>query len=213
VTRRPLADIMSGFFALKRTVFEDCAPSLSGLGFKILLDIIVSAKDDVRIKEIPFIFGTRIYGESKLSPNVAWEFVLLLADKLVGKYVPVRFLAFATVGVLGIGVHFIVLAIAFKSLKLSFALSQAFATGVAILCNFSVNNVLTHTGQSLSGFAWVRGLLAFYLVCGIGATANVGAASYMFSHDTPWAMAALSGILMSAVWNYAMSARYTWDVT
>src|SRR5262249_53557659 len=157
LTRRPVADIMSGFFALKRAVFEDCAGRLSSLGFKILLDIIVSAKDDVRIEEIPYVFGTRSYGESKLSPKVAWEFVLLLADKLVGKYVPVRFLSFAGVGAVGVGVHFTVLSLAFKILNAGFTVSQAVATAVAILFNFSVNNVLTYTGQSLSGFAWVRG--------------------------------------------------------
>jgi dolichol-phosphate mannosyltransferase len=213
VTRRPVADTMSGFFSLKRQVFEDCARDLSSLGFKILLDIIASSKDSVRIKEIPYTFGTRLSGESKLSTNAAWEFLLLLADKLVGKYVPVRFLAFASIGGLGIGVHFLVLSIVFKGLNVSFPASQAIATAVAILFNYSINNVLTYSGQSLKGFAWLKGLLTFYLICGVGAVANVGVSSYLFAHDTFWALAALSGIAMSAVWNYAVSARYTWRAT
>ena len=139
-----------------------------------------------------------------------WEFLLLLADKLVGKFVPVRFLAFAAIGVAGIGVHFLVLWILFKGFGAGFAESQAIATAVAILFNFSVNNVLTYAGQSLKGGAWVKGLLTFYVICGIGAMANVGVASYLFVHDTAWPLAALSGIVMSAVWNYAVSARYTW---
>jgi len=56
-------------------------------------------------------------------------------------------------------------------------------------------------------------LLTFYLICGAGAVANVGVSSYLFEHDTFWALAALSGIAMSAVWNYAVSARYTWKAT
>lgn len=213
VTRRPVADAMSGFFSLKRQVFEDCARNLSSLGFKILLDIIVSSKDDVRIKEVPYTFAPRLAGQSKLSTNVAWEFLLLLADKLVGKYVPVRFLAFAFIGTLGIGVHFLVLTIMFKGLKVDFPTSQAIATAAAILFNFSVNNVLTYSGQSLKGAAWFKGLLTFYLICGIGAMANVGVSSYLFGRDTYWAVAALSGIVMSVVWNYAVSARYTWKTT
>jgi dolichol-phosphate mannosyltransferase len=55
-----------------------------------------------------------------------------LCSWLVGKYVPVRFLAFAGVGMLGIGVHFIVLSIVFKSLNVRFAVGQAVATAVAI---------------------------------------------------------------------------------
>lgn len=141
VTRRQVADPMSGFFSLKRQVIEGCARDLSSLGFKILLDIIATSKEHVRIKEIPFTFGTRLYGESKLSSNVAWEFLLLLADKLVGKYVPVRFLVFAGIGMLGIGVHFLALSILFKGLDVGFTTSQTLGTAVTILFNFSVNNV------------------------------------------------------------------------
>jgi dolichol-phosphate mannosyltransferase len=213
VTRRQVADPMSGFFSLKRQVIEDCARDLSSLGFKILLDIIASSKDRIRIKEIPFTFGTRLSGESKLSTNVAWEFLLLLADKLVGKYVPARFLAFAGIGVLGIGVHFLVLTIMFKGLNAGFTTSQATAAAVAILFNFSVNNVLTYSSRLLKGYEWLKGLLTFYFICGIGAMANVGVSSYLFGHDTAWPLAALSGIVMSAVWNYAVSARYTWKMT
>jgi dolichol-phosphate mannosyltransferase len=65
----------------------------------------------------------------------------------------------------------------------------------------------------LKGYEWLKGLLTFYFICGIGAMANVGVSSYLFGHDTAWPLAALSGIVMSAVWNYAVSARYTWKMT
>lgn len=210
VTHRPVSDPMSGFFALRRDVLDSCVRSLSSLGFKILLDIIASSSPSVRIKEVPFTFGERLSGESKLSANVAWEYLLLLCDKLVGRYVPVRFLAFAAIGALGVGVHFIVLTAVFKALGLSFAISQGTATAVAIAFNFSVNNLLTYSGQSLRGRRWLRGLVSFYLICGVGAFANVGVSSYLFGHDTAWPLAALAGIAMSSVWNYAVSARYTW---
>ena len=210
VTRRPVSDPMSGFFALRREVVESCARDLSSLGFKILLDIVASTPNTLRIKEVPFTFGTRLSGESKLSANVAWEYLLLLADKLVGRYVPVRFLAFAAIGAVGVGVHFLVLSAGFKLMALGFAASQAVATGIAIAFNYSVNNLLTYSGQSLRGMRWLRGLLSFYLICGIGAFANVGVSSYLFGQDTSWPLAALAGIAMSSVWNYAVSARYTW---
>ena len=201
---------MSGFFALRREVLESCVKQLSSLGFKILLDIVASSEKTVRIKEVPFTFGERLTGESKLTTNVVWEYLLLLADKLVGRYVPVRFLAFASIGAIGVGVHFLVLATAFKLFGQGFALSQSIATAVAIAFNYTVNNLLTYSGQSLRGSRWVRGLLSFYLICGIGAFANVGVSSYLFGHATSWPLAALAGIAMSSVWNYAVSARYTW---
>ena len=210
VTHRPISDPMSGFFALRRQVLDSCVKDLSSLGFKILLDIVASSGRSVRIKEIPFTFGERLTGESKLSTNVIWEYLLLLADKLVGRYVPVRFLAFAAIGALGVGVHFLVLSTVFRGLGQAFVVGQTLATAAAIAFNFSVNNLLTYSGQSLRGMRWVKGLASFYLICGIGAFANVGVSSYLFGRDTSWPLAALAGIAMSSVWNYAVSARYTW---
>jgi dolichol-phosphate mannosyltransferase len=110
-------------------------------------------------------------------------------------------------------VHFLALSLLFKGVGVGFTTSQAVATAIAILFNFSINNILTYAGWSLRGSAWFRGLATFYLICGIGALANVGVSSYLFGHDTFWPLAALSGIVMSAVWNYAVSARYTWKAT
>jgi dolichol-phosphate mannosyltransferase len=210
VARQPVLDPMSGFFMLTREALDACVANLSTLGFKILLDIVASSEQPLRIKEIPITFGQRHAGESKLSSNVMFEYVLLLADKLIGKYIPVRFFAFASVGALGVGVHFVMLGAAFKGLGLTFAVSQATATAVAMVFNFSVNNFLTYAGQSLRGLAWFKGLGSFALVCGLGALANVGVASYLYRGEMAWQFAAIAGILVSSVWNYAVTARYTW---
>jgi dolichol-phosphate mannosyltransferase len=213
VTRQPVSDPMSGFFMLTRATFESCVTSLSALGFKILLDIVASSKHGLRIREVPFKFGVRNAGESKLSGNVMWEYLLLLADKLVGKYVPVRFVAFGCIGAIGVGVHFLVLAVLFRGMGAPFVVGQACATLLAMVFNFSVNNFLTYAGQSLHGLNWLKGLASFIVVCGIGAMANVGVAGYLFGHETSWQLAAIAGIVLSAVWNYAVTARYTWKAT
>ena len=211
ITHRSVADPMSGFFALKREVLEACVKDLSSIGFKILLDIIATSDRNIRIVEIPFVFGTRMTGESKLAPNVIWEYLLLILDKLFGRFLPVRFIAFAGIGILGIVVHFLALSLLYKSFGLAFSVSQAMATIVAIIFNFTLNNLLTYADSTLRGNDWVKGLLSFFLICGVGSAANVGVASYLFSNDLSWALAALAGIMLSAVWNYAVSARYTWS--
>jgi dolichol-phosphate mannosyltransferase len=205
-----VSDPMSGYFMLRRDLLEEIAPNLSSLGFKILLDILLTMPKDARVAEEPFEFGKRHTGESKLSTTVAWEFLLLIGDKLIGRWVPVRFLAFAGIGSIGVGVHFAVLSLMFKVLGFGFTASQAAATGVAMVFNYAVNNVLTYAGQSLRGAAWFKGLASFALVCSLGAVANVGAATYLFGQKTTWPLAALAGVLVGAVWNYAVSARYTW---
>lgn len=211
ICNRPVSDPMSGFFGLKRELVDACLMELSTIGFKILLDIIASSGPHIRIAEVPLQFSSRKSGQSKLNFNVMWEYILLILDKLCGKYVPVRFMAFAMVGVMGIMVHMVTLAIFFKGIGLEFAVSQAIATGVAIIFNYTLNNILTYAGHTLKGIRWIKGLFSFSLICGVGAVANVGVANYLFSSNFQWALAAVAGIVLSAVWNYAVTAQYTWS--
>ncbi len=78
-----LSDPMSGFFMIRRDIVDNMASSLSTQGFKILLDVITTSKDTLRIAEIPFSFGKRKHGESKFSLRIALNFVSLLIKKLI----------------------------------------------------------------------------------------------------------------------------------
>jgi dolichol-phosphate mannosyltransferase len=210
VVRADISDPMSGFFALRREAFEAAVRQLSSIGFKILLDLVASSPAPLRICELPYQFRTRRAGESKLDSQAVWEYLMLLVDKLVGAYVPARFVAFAAIGGLGVAVHFIVLAALFGPLHVSFAASQTAAALVAMTSNFALNNALTYRDRRLHGWGWLKGWLSFTLVCSIGLLANVGIASYLFASQTAWVLAALAGIAVGAVWNYAVTSAYTW---
>ena len=210
VVHQQVSDPMSGFFMLRREVLDSSVRRLSGLGFKILLDVLASAPGTLRVAEVPYTFRQRSAGESKLDELVIWEYGMLLADKIVGRFIPVRFMAFALVGGLGVFVHMAVLSFLFRGLVLDFGPSQAGATALAMVFNFSVNNVLTYRDMRLTGFAWWRGLVSFMLACSVGALANVGIATYLYGTRTTWFLAALAGVLVGAVWNYAVTQLYTW---
>jgi len=210
LTKTPISDPMSGFMMIRRDAFMRSLPHLSTVGFKILLDIMASAPTPLRVAEVPYTFRTRRFGESKLDSLVLWEYVQLLMDKALGHIVPVRFLSFAMVGGIGVLVHFAVLTLMFKSLGQSFALSQAIATLVAISSNFLLNNMFTYRDQRLRGWGLLRGWISFNLVCAFGAAANVGVADWLFVNNAYWALSALAGIIVSVVWNYVMSAFFTW---
>ena len=210
VVKQDLSDPMSGFFALRREVLNPSVRSLSNLGFKILLDLVASSPRNLRIRELPYTFRTRHAGESKLDSQVMWEYAMLLADKLIGNIIPVRFLAFALVGLVGVAIHFAVLALTFRLLTVSFTVSQTIAAVVAMTSNFTLNNALTYRDRRLKGWRWLRGWVLFMLACSLGALANIGIASYLFGRDTVWALSALAGIVVGAVWNYALTATYTW---
>lgn len=212
VVRADLADPMSGFFMIRRESLHQALPRLSGVGFKILLDIFASSPMPLRFKELPFHFRARHAGESKLDSQVAWEYLLLLLDKLFGNVVPIRFVAFSIVGGLGVLLHMLILTFAFKRLGYPFVASQTAATMAAMTFNFVLNNLLTYRDRRLRGWGLVRGWITFNLACGIGAVANIGVASYLFGTRRDfWAISALAGIVVGAVWNYALTQIYTWS--
>jgi dolichol-phosphate mannosyltransferase len=210
VVKADLTDPMSGFFMLRREAFRSLVRRLSGLGFKVLLDIFASAPKPLRFRELPYTFRSRHAGESKLDTMVSLEYALLLLDKLIGHIMPVRFFLFASVGGLGLVVHLVILTVAYQSISLEFEISQAVATLVAMTHNFWLNNLITYRDMRLRGLAFVRGLLSFYVICSLGAVANVGVASFLFRLDTTWWFAGVVGALVGAVWNYAVSSVYTW---
>jgi len=207
----PITDPMSGFFMVRREAFQGSVRRLSNIGFKVLLDILVSSPQPLRVKELPFHFRDRYAGESKFDTLVGWEYLMLLADKIIGHIVPIRFIMFALIGGLGLLVHLAVLWFCLNPMQFSFELSQATATGIAIIGNFTLNNWLTYHEYRLTGWEFVRGLLSFALICSFGAVANVGIATLLFTQQRSlWWVAGIAGAAMSSVWNYAVTSIFTW---
>ena len=206
-----LADPMSGFFMLPRDRFEQLAPRLTGQGFKILLDLVMSAPATLRVAEIPCKFLPRVAGESKLDVLVLAQFAGLLLDKVFGGLLPLRFLTFCIVGGLGVGLHVAVLTVARRIGGIEFEQAQIAATVIAMVFNFWLNNTLTYRDTQLRGPMLWRGLLLFMLVCGLGAIANVGIARILYdNHSNWWNLAGAAGALIGVVWNYAVSATLVW---
>ena len=87
---------------IRRDRFEQLAPQLSTQGFKILLDIVATAQGKLRTVEIPYTFGARQHGESKLDSMVALDFLGLVLAKLTHDVISLRFVLFAMVGALGL---------------------------------------------------------------------------------------------------------------
>ena len=210
VLRADLSDPMSGFFIIQRKFFEDTVHRLSGQGFKILLDLFVSAPREVRFAELPYRFRQRRHGESKLDAPIMLEYLTVLADKMIGRWVPIRFVVFVLVGLFGMLVHLATLALAFKVAGMTFYYAQAIATLVAMTVNFNLNNELTYRDRRLRGAELLRGHLSFYLVCSIGAIANFQIAEMLYQLRVPWPLAGLLGAVVGSVWNYGVSSTFTW---
>ena len=210
VLRQTVQDPMSGYFMLRQSFFKKVMRKLSGKGFKILLDILVTAGPSVTFRELPYVMRQRTQGESKLSIIVIWEFITLVVYKLIGRILPARFISFATVGFSGIFVHLCALWFFHRFLDIEFIYAQASATLVAMTSNYILNNHFTYPDRKHHGVAFIRGLLSFYLACTLGAIINVAVADLLFDRSFPWWLAGTLGAIAGAVWNYATTATFTW---
>lgn len=215
-----LTDPMSGYFLLASATLREDAHRLSGVGFKILLDIMATVDRPLRVAEFPMQFGARAEGESKLDRTVAFEFLVGLYDKWLGRIIPTRFALFGTIGTMGVVVHMAVLtlflAMAGQDVRFGhwitrFDIGQTVAAIVAMTFNFLLNNALTYSDKRLAGVSqMVRGWARFALTCSVGMLANVGVAAILVRsgfHDYP---SAIVGIVVGSVWNFALSSRFVW---
>jgi dolichol-phosphate mannosyltransferase len=210
LVRARLSDPLSGFFALRRELLDEVVHSLSGQGFKILLDILASSSRRLALIELPLKFRKRHSGQSKLDLLVALEFALLLADKTLGRIVPIRFVLFVLVGAFGLIVHLAFLAAAFEIGGLSFYWAQALATWSAMTVNFTLNNKITYRDRRLRGAAFAKGLVSFCLACAIGAVINLQIAELIYRHGAAWPVAGALGAIVGSVWNYGITSTFTW---
>lgn len=210
ITGVELTDPMSGYFMLPTATARALVPRLSGIGFKILLDLLATADSPMTVKEFPLNFSKRREGESKLDRAVLFDFLAGLYDKTLGRVIPTRFALFGTVGALGVVVHYAVLG-ALLAVAAAFWQAQLAAVITAMSFNFWLNNWLTYRDKRLKGWGEVlRGWAGFCLTCAIGAFANVAVATFLNEQGVFWALAALAGILIGSVWNYALSSRFVW---
>ena len=205
-----LSDPMSGFFLLDRRYLEEVAPALSGIGFKILLDLVASARRPVRFAEIPYHFGQRLHGDSKLDIGVNVEYLQLLLDKTIGHILPPRFVMFGLVGAAGVVIHLAILFALYEQAGQSFWISQAAATLAGMTFNFFLNNAITYRDQRLKGAALIRGLITFYLACSAGALINIQMAIFGIDNGLSWFLSGLTGLAAGSVWNYAVTRIFTW---
>ena len=217
VTGATLSDPMSGFFLMRREVFDEVAPTLSDNGFKILLDIIVSAtrfrsRHDrpLSIGEVAYTFRERHAGESKMNPLIVVQFLGLLLSKLSRGILPTSFLLFSMVGGSGIFVHMAVLWVAGNALGFNFTNSQLVATLVAMTTNYVLNNELTYADKKLRGNRFWLGLLSFYAICSLGMLANISVAVALFNEGGGFLLAGFLGAIMSVVFNYSVTRVFTW---
>jgi len=213
VSHHDLSDPMSGYFMLTREFFHEVVRNTTGVGFKILLDLVASSDRTVRFTEVPFHFRNREVGESKLDLNVGIEYLYLVADKLVGRWLPIRFVLYCIVGACGLGLHTAVVWLLYRRAGFSFQHALLIAITVALIANYLINNILTYRDRRLRGWGLAWGFVGYAIVCSVGNLSNYALAVFLVEHGVSWPLATLSGLAVGSVWNFAVSSTFTWRST
>ncbi len=215
--RLDMTDPLTGFFVVRRNVVRRALPDLSELGFKVLMDLIISAKPRPKVAEVPFRFRSRVHGESKLDNRVMYDFFLFFVEKKIAKLLPLpaRFLSFAFINSIGILVHLAILVPLVSLAGAAFATGQFVATLVAMFFNYTANNLVTYRDRQLKGANFYFGFIVFGVLCSLGVLANVGV-STVLHQDYPqlvYLLPAVAGALITVVWNYVATQAFVWGRT
>jgi dolichol-phosphate mannosyltransferase len=208
-----ISDPVSGFFMLRREVIDLVAPRLSGVGTKILIDILTASPRPLSVVELPYQFSTRQAGESKLDALVALEYAMLLAEKLSGRLLSHKLLLFGLVGATGVVVNLAALRLllgVFGAGTGGFVHAEIAATAMAMVSNFFLNNMLTYRDRRLIGWQAVRGLISFIVVCSLGALVNIAIARDIYAETGSWLLAGIAGAVAGALVNYSLTSVFTW---
>jgi dolichol-phosphate mannosyltransferase len=206
-----VSDPMSGFFMLHHKVLLSVVNNLTGIGFKILLDILASSPEPLKTKELPYTFRTRHSGDSKLNIMVITEYGMLLLDKFIGNYVPLRFASYVLVGSVGALLHLSILGISYLLLGMEFWIAQGIASVLVMILNYFFNNLFTYNDRRHKGSDLWLSLLKFMLICALGGFINVLIVNYLYQLKAIWWLAGLIGAGVSAAWNFGVSSQFVWN--
>jgi dolichol-phosphate mannosyltransferase len=206
---RQVNDPVSGFFIFSKEVAAGA--ELKPLGYKILLEILTEGHFK-RIAEVPYIFGTRNRGKSKLSASqqVAYLRHILSLMKRSGELL--RFLKFCLVGLSGVGVNMSLLWLLTEFAGLFYILSAAIGIETSITNNFILNNYFTFADRRQSGVKiFLKRLLKFNMVSLTPIAINL-VILWFLTEDLGvfYLYSNLVGVAAAALWNYLVNNWWTW---
>ena len=133
---------------------------------------------------------------------------LVLSQILKGK-VSIRFILFCMVGFSGILMQLLVTGLTMLLIN-QFSTSQTLGIIAAMTSNYFLNNYITFQERRLKSLNLIRGLFSFYLICSLGAFANIAIATYVFSFSSNWLISSFTGAIFGAVWNFTLTSSFTW---
>lgn len=207
-----LRDPMSGFFAVRRDRLLAVDPNAAG--FKIGLEVIAEGGDALRLTEVPITFRDRIRGESKIGPLQMLAYIRRLMVLAGGAVSASNAARFATVGLLGLGIDFLVFQVLFLS-EVGLVTAHVASFAVATIANYLLNSrwAFAEAARGSPEADWRR-YPRFLAVC-LMALFMRGGILALAVNGWGWSpqLAILLGVAAAAVINYLGNAFFIFPST
>ncbi|HUA79567.1 MAG TPA: glycosyltransferase [Dyella sp.] len=193
----PLADPLSGCFAMTREWYTQVRRELSGLGFKILIDVVASGSRRPHTAQAPTLLRARAGGASKLDTRVVIDLITLLIEKRTRG----RFTAKAVMDSVAVLSTFCMQWLAVDVLlKLSVPLwlAMLLSVGFGLTGRLGIAHIMTPRSlrpRTLQGAR--RQWLAFYISRWSDIPLNACFALALLAAHCPWTIAVLGGVLLA----------------
>jgi dolichol-phosphate mannosyltransferase len=202
---RPLTELkdpMSGFFALRRDVYERGEGAFSPVGYKIGLELLVKCNCR-RPYEVPIHFSDRKLGKSKLSLREQLRYVRhirRLYNHRFGTWS--HFAQFAFVGLSGVVVNILLLTM-FLKMHIAQKSAVALAISLSMVWNFVLNRRFSFSFARRESV--VRQFVGFIGGCSIGAVVNYVVTNVVWHWVAYAQVAAAVGVVAGMGFNFIVS--------
>lgn len=199
-----LHDPLSGYFAIRRDLFDRIAPRLAGIGPKLLPDILLAAPD-VRVRELPMAFNPRLCGDSKASPNAAWDYATMLAGHHLGT-TSGRLLTYLPIATVMLALHAGAFWLFHDLYGLGVSGAQLIAVTALCVGSYGLREWLSY--RRSGPWRWYLGLLPFLLTRTVGLLAALLVTSWLVGAGVDVGISASAGAVALTWWNYDAVHRY-----
>jgi dolichol-phosphate mannosyltransferase len=201
-----IKDNGSGYFIVKKSIYKKAKSKLYGKGYRCLFDIYFNANVK-NFKEVPYIFGPRKKGESKLGFNVILQYLQMLIKFSFIRHN--RFIKFCLVGLSGAVVNLGLLYILTEFAGFFYLISSIIAIEISIITNFLLNNAWTWNDRRKKGAFFSR-LGKFNLVSIGSLVINAGILYLLTSFaGIYYIISNMIGIVAAALWNFFVNHYWT----
>lgn len=196
-------DMMSGFFGFKVSGLPELS-TVQAKGYKICTELMVKG-DWENIKEIPYTFGNREKGESKLSGSVIGQFIEQLIRLYLYKF---RMLKFTLVGLSGVAVNLGMLVLLAEILSMNYLTAASIAFVASVTNNYTWNYLWTFRDKKTGQYS---GWLKYLIMAGVTYIAYIGAMAIFTEWLGIWYILSASvAIVLTFLMRYTIASNYIW---